>query len=176
MGVFLNLFTGSNRGVPVSAANPLPVTGTFAPPVGGATETEQQTQTEFLEQIATVVTSPDPTEVVTADSTPYCNTAVGTAKYQVGSGGRVLTDYFIENPDEAAKAYLQFFDAASVGAVTLGTTAPKWSIGLAAGEAANLSGLALTFPLGLVIAATSTPNGSGAPSTPMVVNLGHRGA
>ncbi len=138
MGVFLNLFTGSNRGVPVSAANPLPVTGTFAP------------------------------------STPYCNTAVGAAKYQVGAGGRVLTDYFIENPDDTDKAYLQLFDAESVGDVILGTTEPKWSIGLDAGEKANLSGLALAFPLGLVIAATATVDGSGAPATSMVVNLGHR--
>ena len=142
---------------------------------GDASAVKQDEQTDLLEQIATVATSPDPTEVVTADSAPYCNTAVGTAKYQVGSGGRVLTDYFIENPDDTDKAYLQFFDAASIGDVTLGTTAPKWSIGLDAGEKANLSGLALAFPLGLVIAATATVDGSGAPATSMVVNLGVRG-
>lgn len=108
-------------------------------------------------------------------SASYYNAGVGAAKYQVGVGGQVLTDYFIENPDDTDKAYLQLFDAESVGDVILSTTEPKWSIGLDAGEKANLSGLALAFPLGLVIAATATVDGSGAPATSMVVNLGHRG-
>jgi hypothetical protein len=143
---------------------------------GDATAAKQDAQTALLTTLVGVATSPDPTEVALADSTPYFNGAVEKTLVAVGSGGRVLTDYFIENPDETDKAYLQFFDAASVGDVTLGTTAPKWSIGLAEGEKANLSGLALAFPLGLVIAATATVDGSGAPATSMVVNLGHRGA
>jgi hypothetical protein len=110
-----------------------------------------------------------------ADSTPYFNGAVGETLVAVGSGGQVLTDYFVENPDAETKAYLQFFNAASTGAVTLGTTPPIRSIGLDGGEKANLAGLALAFPLGLVIAATSTASGASAPATPLVVNLGIRG-
>lgn len=109
------------------------------------------------------------------NSTPYFNGAVGTTKVAVGTGGQVLTDYFLENPDAETKAYLQFFNAANTGDVTLGTTPPVRSIGLDGGEKANLAGLALAFPLGLVIAATSTASGSSAPATPFVVNLGIRG-
>jgi hypothetical protein len=128
-----------------------------------------------LATIAETAGSTEPAETQLSPSTPYFNAAAGETKYLVASGAVVLTDYFVENPDPAAKAYLQFFNAASAGAVTLGTTTPVRSIGLSAGEKANLSGLALVFPLGLVVAGTTTATGASAPATGLVVNLGYRG-
>lgn len=168
-------------------AAPLSVTGTFWQatqpvsiaalplPSGAATASAQAAANGYLATIASVANSDDPTEIVSVDSSPYFNGAVGATKVAVGSGGQVLTDYYLENPDAETKAYLQFFDAASAGDVTLGVTPPVRSIGLDGGEKANLAGMALAFPLGLVIAATSTPSGASAPATPFVVNLGVRG-
>lgn len=64
----------------------------------------------------------------------------------------------------AAIAYVQFFDAKTVGAVTLGTTAPSWVIGLPANSTTG-AGLALVdldtlHYLGLVMACTTTPTGN----------------
>jgi hypothetical protein len=44
---FINEDSGP-RELAVSASNPLPVTGSFTPPVGGATEAEQEAQTALL--------------------------------------------------------------------------------------------------------------------------------
>lgn len=128
----------------------------------------------FVRTDGTVVDPDEAAEVALTKSTAYFNAAAGSTKYLVATGAQVLTDYFIENPDAAAKGYLQFFNAASTAAVTLGTTAPVRSIGLAAGEKANLSGLAVDFPLGLVIAGTTTATGSTTATTGLVVNLGHK--
>jgi hypothetical protein len=47
---FINNGVGE-RELSVSAENPLPVIGTFDPPVGGATEVEQEAQTALLQEI-----------------------------------------------------------------------------------------------------------------------------
>jgi hypothetical protein len=64
----------------------------------------------------------------------------------------------------AADAYLQLFDAATAGAVTLGTTKPTWVVmtDFGAGEVSGGDGLpthGLIFRLGLVIASTTTATG-----------------
>lgn len=128
----------------------------------------------FRRDDGTEVDPDGPAEVALTKSTAYFNAAAGSTKYLVATGAQVLTDYFLENPDASAKGYLQFFNAASTAAVTLGTTAPVRSIGLAAGEKANLSGLAVDFPLGLVIAGTTTATGSTTATTGLVVNLGYK--
>lgn len=107
-------------------------------------------------------------------TTPYFNKSVGNTKYLVAAGAQVLTDYFIENPDATNKAYLQIFDAATIGAVTLGATAPKWSLGLEPKQKANLSNLALGFSAGIVIAGTTTVDGNAAAVTGLVINLASR--
>lgn len=76
----------------------------------------------------------------------------------------------------AAVTYVQLFNAASVGAVTLGTTPPTFVIAVAAGagisdrEFLNEENR-LSFPLGLVAAATTTPTGNTAPGAAIVTNL-----
>lgn len=185
--------------VAVTAANPLPVT--FPAGGGDASAANQVLEIAAIEAVGAqlpaafgtqaaatslsvtlstenvaLLTSTDPTPTVRASATPYHHAAVTTTKHLVATGAQVLTDYFVENPDASAKLYIQMFSAAATADVTLGTTAPKWSIGLEPKQKANLANLALSFPLGLVIAATTTVAGSSAPSTAAVVNLGYRAA
>lgn len=172
MSGFLSLFTGSNRGAPVTDENPVPVSVvggiTVDPPVGGATEEEQQEQTTALQEMLAAIEGA---------STPYFNGDVGATKYLVATAGpRVLTDYFVENPHASAKAFLQIFDTAAIADVTLGTTVPKWSIPLAAGKAANLANLAIGFANGIVIAGTTTATGNTTATTGLIVNMATRAA
>jgi len=72
------------------------------------------------------------------------------------------------------KAHATSGPIAIMGGVTLGTTAPKQSYGLPTkGTLPLLFGdMGQQYPLGLLIAATTTAAGSSAPATPLVVNLG----
>lgn len=73
----------------------------------------------------------------------------------------------------AATAYLQMFDAAAVGNVTLGTTAPDLSIGIPTGQQVPIIviGDGILFRLGIVIAFTTTRGGAVAPASSIDYNL-----
>ncbi len=74
MGVFLNLFTGSNRGDPVTDGNPLPVKVMSGGGGGGdATAAKQDEQTAILEDIREAAVDTDPALVV-----GYLNTVAVT--------------------------------------------------------------------------------------------------
>lgn len=72
--------------------------------------------------------------------------------------------YIIDNTGNSAASYVQVFNLAT-GSVTLGTTAPLFSIPVPANSAINL---ALPYSLGLTtalsVACTTTATGSSAPS------------
>ncbi len=80
--------------------------------------------------------------------------------------------YNIANPNGVI-AYIQFFDAASTGAVTLGTTAPTFWIAAAAlgGVTDSVAGLAYPFKRGIVVAATTTPTGATALTSTCAVTV-----
>lgn len=61
-----------------------------------------------------------------------------------------------------AVAYLQIFDAATAGAVMVGTTAPKLSLGIPTAQASGLGPalIGVTFALGIQVASTTTATGS----------------
>ncbi len=70
----------------------------------------------------------------------------------------------------AAIEFVQLFNAATAGAVTLGTTVPNYVIQLTTGvdvaTVLNLNqDMRISFPLGLVVACTTTETGSTAPAT-----------
>lgn len=78
----------------------------------------------------------------------------------------------VYNPNSTV-VFLQFFDAASTGAVTLGTTAPLASFAIPPSSSGS-SGLLsesypsdcrLSFKLGVVVAVTSTQAGNGSPGS-----------
>jgi hypothetical protein len=92
-----------------------------------------------------------------------------TEKLVRGESCNVL-GYHIFNPSNAV-AYVQFFD--TLAAPTVGTTVPKWSIGVPTlGEAfIDFAPAGLFFKAGLWVAATTTATGASAPSAGVNVNL-----
>jgi len=83
-----------------------------------------------------------------------------------------LTGLVAVNPN-AGTVYLQFFDAAVTTGITLGTTAPYYSLALAAGYN-NLDSLMFNHFHGIVVAATTTPTGSTAPGSNVLATFGTR--
>jgi hypothetical protein len=85
--------------------------------------------------------------------------------------------YHVQNQD-AADAYLHFYDAAAAADVTVGTTTPKVTLWLPASSGVDGGSIivqedarGVEFALGIVIAATTTIAGSSAPTTGELVNL-----
>ncbi len=78
-----------------------------------------------------------------------------------GGGAIQFSYYNVGNPN-AAIVYIQFFDAATTAAVTLGTTAPTFWVAVPAlGGVVDTSFVqGFVFKLGVVVAATTTPTGS----------------
>jgi hypothetical protein len=106
-------------------------------------------------------------------NTPTMVSGVGTAVQQIKATATIIDSYYVYNPNSSV-SYLQFFDVAAATNVTLGTTIPKWSIGIPATSAANLSDVALQFLNGLKIAATTTAGGSTSPAIGIDVNIGYK--
>jgi len=78
----------------------------------------------------------------------------------VRAGETLLFGYSILNAT-AAVAYVQLFDAATLGAVSLGTTVPTYVIGsVASGLSSRSLNKPLYFANGLVIFSTTTATGS----------------
>jgi hypothetical protein len=138
--------------------------------------TDQPQLTNALKVDGSAVTQPVSGTVTAnpADATPVLkNGLTNSASSVISSQAARLTSYYLANPGASA-AYVQVFDVATAGAVTLGTTTPKWSIWVPAGAAANLAGLSLSFANGIQVAATTTATGSSAPATALDCNFGYR--
>lgn len=98
--------------------------------------------------------------------------SIGATVTSVKSSAGTLGAYYIYNANTSV-VYVQIFDLAT-GSVTLGTTAPKWSIGIPASGAANLEFVnGLKFSTAITIAVTTTRAGSTAPSSTVDVNLAY---
>lgn len=98
------------------------------------------------------------TVTVGGDGTPFAVQGV-IAKALVVANPITLKSFQLVNPN-ASIAYLQLFDANSAAGVTLGTTVPNYIIGLPASGSVGLADINAGFKNGLVIAATTTANGS----------------
>lgn len=82
--------------------------------------------------------------------------SIGATPTLIKAGPGRLTGFDIYNSNVAV-AYLQLFDAASVNAVTLGTTVPIKSIGIpGAGRASRDFSNGMSFANGLVLAISTT--------------------
>ena len=110
---------------------------------------------------------------VTADAygLGFLNSAVTNSLVLV-VGSQAKTSLILVENTGGSKCYFQVFDAASTGAVTLGTTVPKWSFPVPAGSIYEMQ-IPLGFTSGVVIAATATFGGSGAPSAAVLVNVAY---
>ena len=91
----------------------------------------------------------------------------------VFAGAAQLRSYFLDNSQNAAPSFYQFFDAAATASVTLGSTVPAIVIPVPANSAANLaSSDGWNFVSGICVAVTTTYDGSTAPSNPVDCTIG----
>ena len=91
---------------------------------------------------------------------------------QFVAGPCKLYDYSVFNA-AAATSFISFYD--TVLAPTVGTTVPKWQIGLTTLGTVQLAVqdvAGLYFKDGLWVAATTTAAGNTNPATPVVISLG----
>lgn len=97
---------------------------------------------------------------------PWLNAGVSGTATLVSNAWRRVYWYNIQNPN-TSPIFLQFFNAATAGAVTPGTTTPVFWVAVPAGGVtdASLSVSPGQFPLGIVIAATTTPLGGTSPAS-----------
>lgn len=138
--------------------------------VEGATNQPDSLNTHGAKRV--VLQNPAGGDLIPDESAPFHNGAV-TGKVLVSADPAVITSWFLSNKHATDIGYLQFFDAASTGAVTLGATVPVHEIDLKAGQRATESGLSLKFEDGIVIAVTTASNGATPTATGWGVNLGH---
>ena len=104
----------------------------------------------------------------------YVNAAVTSTPVQVnvvGTAPASFLQYNLSNPN-SSQVWVQFFDAASPSAVSVGTTAPTLSMaippfGVTDGSVAS----PYVFQYGIIIAATTTQTGSAAPSSAVQVQI-----
>lgn len=92
----------------------------------------------------------------------------------VGAAPSQLISYNIANPTSSF-LYVQFFDVAATGSVTLGTTAPAYVIAVPPYGVTDafVAAPQFTFFNGIVIAATTTATGNTAPSVAASVTLSY---
>lgn len=108
---------------------------------------------------------------VTISSWNNSGTPIG-ALTLVGAGFRRLYHWRVGNAN-AAMVYLQVFNAASTASVTLGTTNPVDIIPIPANSVNDgYMPRSYAYPLGIVIAATTTPKGNTVVTTTLPVQLG----
>lgn len=94
---------------------------------------------------------------------------------KTGAGRLYLLE--VQNPTDA-DAYIQLFDAAT-GSVTVGSTTPKASFLVPAGDGTLDGAFGFSLPIGMhfgtaiTYACTTTATGSGDPATGLIVNAGY---
>jgi hypothetical protein len=102
---------------------------------------------------------------------PFFNSAVSNTAVLAKSSPCYLAGYNASNTNSTA-VYLQFFDIASAGNVTVGTTAPVMVLAIPGnGVIDGVQVSPVPFQNGVVIAATTTPTGSTAPSSAVATTL-----
>lgn len=175
--------------VDLSASNPMPiagsitVTGTMPVSVASGQQVDghsanigaladassASTLTGLLKNIKAALAGALITELSTG-LTPFFNGALSNTKTAVKASAGKLYGWMVHNPS-AATAYIQVWNVA-IGSITVGTTAPTYVIELPAGASANvMSERGITHSAEINIAATTTPTGSTAPGTALVVSL-----
>jgi len=95
---------------------------------------------------------------------------------EIATHPTVLTMFEASNID-STDAFVQVFDASAAGDVTLGTTAPKASFFVPAGDGTKRGAREILFPspmqfsIGIVAAATTTADGNTAVTTALDCNF-----
>jgi hypothetical protein len=101
------------------------------------------------------------------------NGSLSNTAYQVFSGRGNLYGFFVEE-NSGVDLFIQFFDAASTGDVTVGSTTPAFTFRIPAnsvmGKDVNDSPMHF-FAKGCVVAVTTSRTGAGAPLSPAVAQF-----
>ncbi len=167
---------------PVSAASlPLPTGAASSATQGTTTDTPTTlpasataaTEIALLKAIANAANSPVPLGT-TGGWTPKRLSALSTTVTAVKSSAAGQLGMIQCGNTNASQGYVQIFDVATAGGVTLGTTVPNLSIPIAAtntgGYTLSLQGM--QFANGIQVAATTTATGSTALGTALDCNAG----
>jgi hypothetical protein len=105
-------------------------------------------------------------------ATAYANAALSNSPVLAERGSAVLSGVDISNVSNAT-IYVQFFDANSISGISVGTTPPLFWLAVPVNAVLDgpSSAVGVGFQNGVVVAATTTPTGSTAPSAniPVVV-------
>jgi hypothetical protein len=102
----------------------------------------------------------------------FFNAATTNTSVLAAQGIHQLVGYNATNTNTSV-VYVQFFDAATAGAVTPGTTAPYFVLGIPAnsGVIDGLQSFGPGFSLGCVFCVTTTATGGTAPANTVPVSL-----
>lgn len=107
---------------------------------------------------------------------PYVNSALTNTAVLVATPtngqGNFLWHVNISNTNSST-VFVQFYDKATAGVVTVGTTAPYWVLAIPANSGVTDFDMtkALIFSNGIVIAATTTTTGGTAPSSNVTLSF-----
>lgn len=127
--------------------------------------------------------NPIPVEIVESPDfplSPLFSNTLTTTLVQIKDEAPVTVNFMEASNINATDAFIQMFDVNGSQQVTLGTTLPTYSFFVPKGDATNRGGMdkqftvSLSFVKGLIIAATTTPAGGSALTTPLYVNIGGR--
>lgn len=109
------------------------------------------------------------------NTTPFFDGSVTNTPEMLAAGSRDIHYLHVINPN-SLDSYVQLFDTATIGAITLGTTTPTLVFIIPAGGATSSgawdteSPFGLHFKYGIAYAATTTATGSTAPSTALKIS------
>lgn len=130
----------------------------------------------FSSNAASPLALPQATQVInqsvatTGGWTTYFNGLLSNTAISIKASAGAIGSINVFNP-AGAVTYIQVFNVL-VGSVTLGTTPPTASYGIAAGASRDIAlGPGATYGTAIVVAATTTYNGSTAPGTAAVINV-----
>lgn len=102
----------------------------------------------------------------------FSNTALTSTVVAVKSSAAGQIGGWVFHNPSAATTFIQFFNVATAGAVTIGSTTPTFVFALAAGASANVEfANGIAFSSGIQVAATTTATGSTAPATALVAGV-----
>lgn len=103
---------------------------------------------------------------------PYRNSAVSNAPAPARNGAVAVTWLHCANELGVADAYLHLYDEYQADAVIVGSTTPKQTFWVPAGMGLDDPWIPpIEFDRGIVVAATSSRDGAGAPDHALLVNL-----
>lgn len=127
---------------------------------------------KFKQDVETLLCSVLDALVIGGNSwTPSSQTALSNTKTQIKSGAGTFGGYVSMNNPNATVVYIQVWDVV-LASITVGTTAPTYTLSIPAGATANVElSNGIKHLNAICVAATTTPTGSSAPASAVVCSF-----